>query len=78
MWVMPIDVWKELPADAEYVLVRPATPSDGLTVRVEGSPAPDLADRVSASIGAPVAVEAIEPGSLPRSAYKSERVVDES
>jgi phenylacetate-CoA ligase len=77
-WVLPIDVWKELPADAEFVLVRRAAPMDRLTVRVEGAPAPDLADRVSASIGVPVDVEAIEPGSLPRSAYKSERVVDES
>jgi phenylacetate-CoA ligase len=77
-WVLPIDVWKELPADAEFVLVRPATPSDRLTVRVEGDTAPDLADRVTTAIGAPVDVENIEPGSLPRSAYKSERVVDEA
>ena len=76
-WVLPIDVWKEVPADAEFVLVRPASRADVLTVRIEGTPAGDLADRITAAIGVPVVVEAVADGTLPRSAYKAQRVVDE-
>ncbi len=76
-WVLPIDVWKELPADAEYALVRPSTPSDTLTVRVEGEPAADLAERLESSIGVPTTVEPVPVGTFPRASYKVERVVDE-
>jgi phenylacetate-CoA ligase len=73
--VLPIDVWLELPADAEFVLVRTAR-ADDLEVRVEGDPAADLAERVAHRCGVPVRVTAIEPGSLARSGYKSVRVVE--
>ena len=76
-WVLPIDVWSQVPADAEFVLVRPAKPSDRLTVRIEGTPAPDLTERLEATIGVPVTVEIAPDGSLPRSAYKAQRVVDD-
>lgn len=76
-WVLPIDVWSEVPADAEFALVRPSTPTDTLTVRIEGAPAADLADRLSAAIGVPTVVEVVADGTLPRSAYKAQRVVDE-
>ena len=76
-WVLPIDVWKEVPADAEFVLVRPSKPSSTLTVRIEGTPDPDLADRLADNIGVPTVVETVPEGTLPRSAYKAQRVVDE-
>ena len=74
--VLPIDAWRELPADAEFVLVR-RPGAERLEVRVEGSSPPDVADRLAASCGVPVDVVSVEPGSLPRAAYKQERVVDE-
>lgn len=75
--VLPIDVWWELPADAEFVLVRrPAV--ERLTVRLEGRIPPDLTDRLQQRCGVPVDVEAVEPGTLARSGYKSVRVVDET
>lgn len=76
-WVLPVDVWKELPADAEYMLVRPATPGDVLTVRVEGEVAGDLAERLESSIGVPAKVENVPEGTFPRASYKSVRVLDE-
>ncbi len=76
-WVLPIDVWSQVPADAEFVLVRPSKPSDRLTVRIEGTPTPDLTERLEATIGVPVTVEIAPDGSLPRSAYKAQRVVDD-
>jgi phenylacetate-CoA ligase len=76
-WVLPIDVWKEVPADAEFVLVRPSTPSDHLTVRLEGKHATDLSDRLEAAIGVPVTIETVADDTLPRSSYKAQRVIDE-
>ena len=70
-------VWKELPADAEYMLIRPSTPADTLTVQVEGEIAGDLAERLEASIGVPAKVESVPEGTFPRASYKSVRVLDE-
>ena len=74
--LLPIDVWWELPADAEFVLVR-RPGAERLTVRFEGPVAADLAERLAERCGVPVDVEAVEPGTLARSGYKSVRVVDE-
>jgi phenylacetate-CoA ligase len=74
--VLPIDVWGALPAGAEFVLVR-RPDAECLEVRVEGSVPPDAADRIAARCGVPVDVVGVELGSLPRAAYKQERVVDE-
>jgi phenylacetate-coenzyme A ligase PaaK-like adenylate-forming protein len=74
--LLPIDVWWELPADAEFVLVR-SPGAERLTVRLEGLAAHDLVDRLQQRCGVPVIVEAVEPGALARSGYKSVRVVDE-
>jgi phenylacetate-CoA ligase len=74
--LLPIDVWWELEADAEFVLVRrPA--ADRLTVRVEGASGNDLPDRLEQRCGVPVDVEYFEPGTLARAGYKAVRVVDE-
>jgi phenylacetate-CoA ligase len=74
--LLPIDVWWELPADAEFVLVR-RPGAERLTVRVEGPCPADLPDRLTHRCGVPVDVESVEPASLARSGYKSVRVVDE-
>jgi phenylacetate-CoA ligase len=83
--LLPIDVWWELPPDAEFVLVRrPA--ADRLTVQVEavpssaggGASSPDLAARLEHRCGVPVEVVPVEPGALARAGYKSVRVIDES
>jgi phenylacetate-CoA ligase len=76
--VLPVDIWQALPVDAEFVLVRPAQPGDRLTVRVE-EPHVDAgtAATLSNALGVPVDVEALPAGTLPRAAYKSQRVVDE-
>jgi phenylacetate-CoA ligase len=74
--LLPIDVWWELPADAEFALVR-RPGAERLTVRVEGPCAADLPDRLMQRCGVPVEVESVEPASLARSGYKSVRVVDE-
>ena len=74
--VLPIDVWSELAADAEFALVR-RPHAETLEVRIEGDIEGDLAARLSARCGVPVAVTALDPGALARSGYKSERVVDE-
>jgi phenylacetate-CoA ligase len=76
--VLPIDVWFELPVQCEYQLVRPAKPTDHLTIRVEHDPAPDLAERLRTRIGAPVEVQRVAEGSIPRAAFKPTRVVDEA
>ena len=73
--LLPIDVWWELPTDAEFVLVRRPDAAH-LTVRVEAPVAPDLAVRLEARCGVAIEVEALEPGTLARSGYKSVRVVD--
>ena len=75
--VLPIDVWLELPADAEFVLVRRPRAVE-LEVRVEGTPGDDLVDRLSARCNVPVRVTALAAGTLARSGYKSVRVVDEA
>ena len=74
--LLPIDVWWELPADAEFVLVR-RPGAERLTVRVEGPCPADLPDRLMQRCGVPVDVESVEPARLARSGYKSIRVVDE-
>lgn len=76
--VLPIDVWFELPVQSEYQLVRPAEPAEHLTIRVEHEPAPDLAERLEARIGAPVEVQVVPEGTIPRAAFKPARVVDEN
>jgi phenylacetate-CoA ligase len=74
--ILPVDVWTELPAAAEFVLVR-RPQADRLEVRVEGSVPTGVADRLAARCGVPVDVIAVAAGSLPRAAYKQERVIDE-
>jgi phenylacetate-CoA ligase len=74
--LLPIDVWWELPADAEFVLVR-RPGAERLIVRLEGPADADLQDRLERRCGVPVVVEAVDPGALARSGYKSVRVVDE-
>jgi phenylacetate-CoA ligase len=76
-WILPIDVWRELAPGQEFVLVRTGDEQDRLEVRVEGTAAADLADRLREGIGAPVDVRQVEVGTLARAAYKAERVVDE-
>lgn len=73
--LLPIDVWWELPADAEFALVRRPEAAH-LTVRLEGPAAPDLGARLEARCGVAVEVEELEPGALARSGYKAVRVVD--
>jgi phenylacetate-CoA ligase len=75
--ILPIDVWLELEADAEFVLVRRPGATE-LEVRVEGRPADDLVDRLAVRCGVPVRVSPIPAGSLERSGYKAVRVVDEA
>jgi phenylacetate-CoA ligase len=76
-WILPIDVWKEVPADTEFVLVRRPRPAERLEVRIEGALTPDLADRLEASLDVPVDLVRVDDGTLPRSAYKAQRVIDE-
>jgi phenylacetate-CoA ligase len=74
--LLPVDVWSELAADAEYLLVRRPN-ADELEVRVEGAADPDLAERLTIRCGVAVVVTTLERGALARSGYKSVRVVDE-
>jgi phenylacetate-CoA ligase len=74
--VLPIDVWLELPAEAEFTMVRRPN-AQRLTVRIEFEPASDLTERLEARIGVPVDIEQVAAGSLSRAAFKPERVVDE-
>jgi phenylacetate-CoA ligase len=73
--VLPIDVWFELPDDAEFVLVRSPHQQE-LTVRVEGGPDPDLRTRLEARLGVPTRLEWLPSGTLPRASYKPVRVID--
>lgn len=75
--VLPIDVWRELPSDAEFVLVRPKRRADRLAVRIEGERDRAAEDRLNQTVGVPVDVEWVAVGTFPRAAYKSQRVVDE-
>ena len=74
--ILPIDVWVELGADAEFVIVRRAGASH-LEVRVEGTPRRGAEQRLQSRLGVPVDVLALQPGTLARSGYKAVRVVDE-
>ncbi len=68
----------------EFVVVRPSEPDAALVVRVEAglgeTDQVDLARRAAAAIreqvGAEATVEVLERGALPRSGYKTARVVD--
>ena len=51
-------------------------PDDRLEIRLEGTPPEDLAARIEADTGVPVHVTRIPEGSLARSSYKFERVID--
>jgi phenylacetate-CoA ligase len=73
--ILPIDVARALPPGTEFVIVRTSGPADKLHVQVEGH-IDDAVDRISVSTGVPVEVEWRLPGSLPRAAYKAQRVVD--
>lgn len=73
--ILPVDVWWDLPADAEFVLVR-RRGQDSLEVRVEGVVAADAGERLRDRLGVPVRIEEVPIGSLARSGYKSVRVVD--
>jgi phenylacetate-CoA ligase len=75
--VLPIDVGRVLAASTEYVVVRPRQPRSRLRVRIEGRPDRDIEDRLVESVGVPVDVDWLEGGTLPRAAYKSQRVIDE-
>jgi len=75
-WIMPIDVWFEMGEAQEFVVVRTADAQDSLEVRVE-EPADGLVERLRARTGVPVVVTPVPVGSLPRAAYKANRVVDE-
>jgi phenylacetate-CoA ligase len=74
--ILPLDVWFELPVDAEYGLVRRAG-AERLTVRIEHEPAPDLVSRLEARTGVSVDVERVPEGALPRASYKPTRIIDE-
>jgi phenylacetate-CoA ligase len=73
--ILPIDVVRALPPGAEFVIVRSPHQSDKLHVQIEGH-IDDAVDRISASTGVPVEVDWRSEGSLPRAAYKAQRVVD--
>ncbi len=73
--ILPIDVARALPPGAEFVIVRAPGPADKLHVQVEGH-IDDAVDRITESTGVPVEVEWRSHGSLPRAAYKAQRVVD--
>jgi phenylacetate-CoA ligase len=74
--VLPLDVWRHLAFDAQYVLLRRRREMDRLEIRLEGAPPEDLAARIEADIQVPVHIAAIPEGSLARSSYKFERVMD--
>lgn len=75
--VLPIDVWRELPSETEFVLIRPEQRSERLRVRIEGDRDRDIEDRLTAAIGVPVDVDWIDAGTLQRWSYKAQRVVPE-
>jgi phenylacetate-CoA ligase len=76
--ILPIDVAKALPVGTEFVILRHTTPTDTLQVRVEGRAEGDIHDRISAAAGVPVDIDWVAGGSLPRAAYKAQRVIDVS
>lgn len=76
-YVMPIDVWQELPLNREFMLVRHANRRDRLDVRLEGEIPADLVERIEARTGVPVDVTSVPEGTFPRAEYKSDRVTDE-
>jgi phenylacetate-CoA ligase len=76
--VLPIDVARALPPNAEFFVVRPARVSDTLHVRIEGPANDEWIDRITASIGVHVEVQWLAQGALPRAAYKTQRVIDAS
>jgi phenylacetate-CoA ligase len=58
---------------------RDADGQESLTIKVEAAPGADrelLADKLREKIGLRVGVELVEPGSLPRSEHKTQRVFD--
>ncbi len=73
--ILPIDVARALPPGAEFVILRGPHHADKLHVQIEGH-IDDAVDRISASTGVPVEVDWRSEGSLPRAAYKAQRVVD--
>jgi phenylacetate-CoA ligase len=90
--VLPIDVLLALHASdtmrgtaIEYQLVRKKSARAALAVRVEHPQAASdgaaiaqrLGDEIRARVQAPVVVEPLPPGALPRFAFKAARVVDE-
>jgi phenylacetate-CoA ligase len=76
-WIMPIDVWQELPLNREFMLVRHSLRKDRLDVRLEGNVPSDLVERIEARTGVPVDVTSVTEGTFPRAEYKSDRVTDE-
>ena len=74
--VMPVDVWQEVPQDREFMLVRHASGSERLEVRLEGDVPDDLVDRLEVRTGVGVSVTSVPVGTFPRSDYKSDRVMD--
>ena len=74
--VLPIDVWFEIPVEAEYELVRHKS-ADRLTVRIEHEPASDLQDRLEARTGVPIVIERVDDGAIARAAFKPSRVVED-
>jgi phenylacetate-CoA ligase len=74
--ILPVDVAKALPAGVEFVMQRHAAPTDRLHVRIEGSPSGETRERISATVGVPVDVDWVAAGTLPRAAYKAQRVID--
>ena len=76
--ILPVDVAKALRAGTEFVMLRQQTPTDVLQVRIEGPDDGDARERISATAGVPVDITWVATGSLPRAAYKSQRVIDVS
>jgi len=74
--VLPIDVWRHLPVDTDYVLLRKPGDMTRLEVRVEGDVPADFVDQVEADLAVPVALERLPVGSLDKAIYKFNRVVD--
>lgn len=74
--VLPIDVAKALPAGTEFAILRPSVPADRLQVRIEGPIDGVTPQGLSAMAAVPVDVEWVAAGTLPRAAYKPQRVMD--
>jgi phenylacetate-CoA ligase len=76
--ILPIDIAKALPAGTEFVMLRHPTPTDTLHVRIEGPADSETRERISVAAGMPVDIDWVAAGSLPRAAYKAQRVIDVS